>query len=183
MLKLLKIISKAGEATAKYPFAPFPVSPGFRGKPELDAQQCIACAACVIACPPNALSMTNDTTAGKRTWSLNLGRCIFCGRCEEVCPTQALKLTENFELAVGSKADLVQSASFTLASCNCCGTPFAPRKEIDYAISLMQQTGLPEDKLDVMREQFSTCPECKRKAALAAVEPAQHLNAQQGVQA
>ncbi len=42
MLKLLKTIVGAGEATVKYPFAPLEVCPGFRGKPELNAQQCIA---------------------------------------------------------------------------------------------------------------------------------------------
>lgn len=30
MLKLLKTIMRAGEATVKYPFAPLEVSPGFR---------------------------------------------------------------------------------------------------------------------------------------------------------
>jgi formate hydrogenlyase subunit 6/NADH:ubiquinone oxidoreductase subunit I len=183
MFKLFKIISKAGEATAKYPFAPYPVSPGFRGKPDYSAEQCIACAACVVACPPNAITMHTDTEAGARTWSLNLGRCIFCGRCEEVCPTKAIALSPDFELAVGSKADLLQQATFTLTSCTCCDTPFAPTKEIDYAIALMVQGGLPESQVAVMREQFATCPACKRKQALASVDPAQHLRAQGGATA
>jgi hydrogenase-4 component H len=180
MFKLLKIIAKAGEATEKYPFAPYPVSPGFRGKPELIAEQCIACAACVVACPPNALSMHTDTAAGSRTWSLNLGRCIFCGRCEEVCPTQAISLSPDFELAVGSKADLLQQASFKLAACVRCDKSFAPAKEIDYALALMQQSGLPSDQLATLRTELCTCPECKRKLAMAALEPAQHLRAQTG---
>lgn len=183
MFKLLKIISKAGEATEKYPFAPMPLSPGFRGKPEYDAEQCIACAACVIACPPNALSMRTNTAAGTRTWSLNLGRCIFCGRCEEVCPTHAIALSPDFELAVGSKQDLLQEATFTLTSCACCAKPFAPTKEIDYAIALMVHGGLPEAQIAMTREQFATCPECKRKQALASVDPAQHVRAQRGTSA
>lgn len=175
MFKLLKIIKKAGAATEKYPFAPFPVSPNFRGKPEYDAEQCIACAACVVACPPNALTMHTDSTQGTRTWQLNLGRCIFCGRCEEACPTAAIELSQDFELAVGNKADLLQQATFKLADCKCCGTPFAPAKEIDYAVALMVASGLPEHQIAATREHFSTCPACKRKQALAAVEPAQHL--------
>jgi hydrogenase-4 component H len=179
MFKLLKIISKAGEATAKYPFAPYPVSPGFRGKPEYTAEQCIACAACTVACPPNALTVHTDTTAGTRTWVLNLGRCIFCGRCEEVCPTRAITLSPDFELAVGSKADLLQQATFTLTSCTLCDTPFAPTKEIDYAVALMVQGGLPESEVDATRKHFATCPACKRKLALAGVEPAQHMRARE----
>ena len=182
MFKLLKIISKAGEATAKYPFAPYPVSPGFRGKPEFTGEQCIACAACVVACPPNALRMHTNTAEGTRTWSLNLGRCIFCGRCEEVCPTKAIALSPEFELAVGSKADLMQEATFTLSVCTCCEKPFAPTKEIDYAIALMVQSGLPESQIATTRAQFATCPECKRKQALASVEPAQHMDAQRRAQ-
>ena len=60
MLKLLKIVRDAGEVTIKYPFAPAEFTPTFRGKPEYDPKRCIACAACAIACPPNALTMQAD---------------------------------------------------------------------------------------------------------------------------
>lgn len=175
MFKLLKIIRGAGEATEKYPFAPFPVSPNFRGKPEYSPAQCIACAACVTACPPNALTMQTNTAEGRRTWQLNIGRCIFCGRCEEVCPTGAIKLSQEFELAVGSKADLLQQADFTLSSCYCCGSAFAPAKEVDYALALLAQGGLTAEQAEAMRPHLETCPECKRKQALASIEPAQAL--------
>jgi len=164
MLKLLKIISKAGEATAKYPFAPFPVAPGFRGKPELNAAQCIACGACTQACPPNALSMANDSQAGTRTWTLNLGRCIFCGRCEEVCPTHAIVLTQEFELAVGNKNDLLQSATFSLAHCASCQQAFTSAKELRYVQDLLLQSGYP--MTESQRAQLETCPECKRKQCI-----------------
>lgn len=163
MLKLFKTILQAGEATTKYPFAPFPVSPGFRGKPQLNAEQCISCAACTIACPANALSMKNDVEAGTRTWSIFLGRCIFCGRCEEVCPTKAIALTEEFELAVGRKEDLYQSATVKLAPCVVCAKPFAPKKEIEYAMALLVQSGMPAEDAEAQRSHFETCPECKRK--------------------
>jgi hydrogenase-4 component H len=174
MLKLLKIISKAGEATARYPFAPYPVSPGFRGKPELNAQQCIACAACTMACPANALTMHTDSEAGTRTWVLNLGRCVFCGRCEEVCPTHAIALTPEFELAVANKADLLQKASFTLQDCQCCGRPFSTAKEVAYVADLLLQSGItvtPE-----LRASYATCPDCKRKLSVSRDELSQHLN-------
>lgn len=163
MFKLLKIITKAGEATARYPFAPLPISPGFRGKPEHAPEQCIACAACTTACPPNALTMQTDTVAGTRTWSLNLGRCVFCGRCEEVCPTKAITLTPEFELAVANKADMVRKATYKLTHCVVCGEAFAPTKEIDYALALLVQNGLPAEQAQAMRSHYETCPDCRRK--------------------
>ncbi|MBV8047103.1 MAG: hydrogenase 4 subunit H [Paludibacterium sp.] len=174
MLKLFKIIADAGEATAKYPFAPFPVSPGFRGKPELNAAQCIACAACTTACPANALTMGNDTADGTRTWQLNLGRCIFCGRCEEVCPTHAIVLTPEFELAVANKADLLQKATFRLQQCEQCGQPFAPAKEIGYVMDLLRQSGVAVD--EARRAEFASCPACKRKATVTRDAVSQHLS-------
>lgn len=170
MFKLLKLIKNAGEATHKYPFAPMEVSPGFRGKPEFTAEQCIACGACAIACPPNALSIKTDTATGTRKWALNLGRCIFCGRCEEVCPTRAIALSPDFELAVANKADLLQEATFKLAACTDCGKLFAPAKEVEYVIDLLIQTGLPEAQAQAMRAHYSTCPECKRKLAVESSE-------------
>ena len=66
MLKLLKIVRDAGEVTIKYPFAPAEFTPTFRGKPEYDPKRCISCAACAIACPPNALTIE---TNGSMTYS------------------------------------------------------------------------------------------------------------------
>jgi hydrogenase-4 component H len=169
MLKLLRQVFKVGEATVAYPFAPLPVSPGFRGKPVHDPQACIACAACTIACPSNALAMDNDTARGTRTWSICYGRCIFCGRCEEVCPTGAITLSPEFELAVMNKADLISRAHFRLAACQVCGRYFAPAREIEYVVDLLEQAGLPPDQVNDQRTLMSTCPECRRKHDLARI--------------
>ena len=94
MFKLFKTLRNAGTATVKYPFKPLEVAHGFRGKPEYVPEQCIACGACISACPANALTMETDLESGERRWQLFLGRCIYCARCEEVCPTRAIHLTE-----------------------------------------------------------------------------------------
>ena len=91
MLKLWKVNAKAGDATVKYPFAPFPTNKYMRGKPEHNAELCIACGACGVACPADAIRMDTDLAADTITWSIDYGRCIFCGRCEEACPMEAIQ--------------------------------------------------------------------------------------------
>ena len=170
MLKLWKVNAKAGDATVKYPFAPFPTNKDMRGKPEHNAELCIACGACGVACPADAIRMDTDLAADTITWSIDYGRCIFCGRCEEACPMEAIKLTEEFELAVMSKDDLTSKSVYTLEHCSRCGKPFAPHKEIDYAKRLLQKAGGME-AIQAART-VGMCQECKREldALRAAVE-------------
>lgn len=163
VLKLLKEVLRVGDATIPYPFVPAEVSTGFRGKPQHDPQLCMACAACAIACPPNALTLTTDTDQGLITWSIFHGRCIFCGRCEEVCPTGAITLSQDFELAVMNKADLFEKADYQLAACSRCGTFFAPVKELEYVLALLEQAGLSGEDLEERRALLGICPTCKRE--------------------
>ncbi|MDR3535819.1 MAG: formate hydrogenlyase complex iron-sulfur subunit [Acetobacteraceae bacterium] len=163
MFKLLKEVFRTGEATVKYPFAPLEVSKDFRGKPEHDAERCIACAACAVACPPNAIGIETDIEAATRAWVISYGRCIFCGRCEEVCPTGAIRLSTEFELAVTSKEDLTRRAVFKLAPCVSCGRPFAPAKEVAYVTALLAAAGGIEGDIERTRLLVATCPDCKRR--------------------
>ena len=163
MLKLIREVLKTGEATLPYPFEPMEVMPGFRGKPHHDPEQCIACGACAIACPPNALTMTTDLDQGFQSWNLFMGRCIYCGRCEEVCPTGAITLSPDFELSVMNKQDLYEQADYKLATCHHCGKYFAPVKEIEYVKALLQQSELPETAKANACTLLNLCPECKRK--------------------
>lgn len=116
MLKLFKEIRKTGDATVGYPFTPLEMPAGFRGKPEHNEKLCIACAACAIACPANAITMELDAEQNYLTWDISYGRCIFCGRCQEVCPLFAIELTTDFELAVTNKEDLRESCSYGVAA-------------------------------------------------------------------
>ncbi len=170
VLKLIKEVLRVGQATVLYPFVPVEVAPGFRGKPEYDPTQCIACAACTIACPPNALNMETDLEEGRRTWSIFYGRCIYCARCEEVCPTGAIKLGSDFELTSFSREDLTIRADFRLAACNSCGRYFASAKALDYVLALLEQTGLTDEEATDRRALLRMCPECRRKTDLPRVK-------------
>lgn len=163
MLKLLREVFRTGEATHKYPFAPMEVAKDFRGKPEHDPVSCIACAACAIACPPNAIAMETDVAAGTRTWSISYGRCIFCGRCEEACPTGAIALSSDFELAVARKEDLTKKAVFKLAFCPSCGQALAAAKEVAYVSEILSLSCSSPEAAERARLLVATCPDCKRK--------------------
>ncbi|MGQ0285881.1 formate hydrogenlyase complex iron-sulfur subunit [Pasteurellaceae bacterium 22721_9_1] len=166
MFKLLKTVFKTGDATTKYPFKPYEVDPDFRGKPELNSDQCIVCGACTIACPANALTMRTNPEQGDRTWSLFLGRCIFCGRCEEVCPTKAIRLTQEFELSVKNKQDLFQETTFATTTCQQCHQPFTSYKELNYAIDLLKQQADSPEQINQKLHVLHTCPDCKRQNSL-----------------
>jgi hydrogenase-4 component H len=165
--RLVKEVLRVGEATVLYPFVPAEVTAGFRGKPQHDPQLCIACAACAVACPSNALTMATDTDQGLITWSIFYGRCIFCGRCEEVCPTGAIQLSQEFELAVMNKADLFDQADYQLAACSQCGIFFAPAKELEYILALAEQAGLSGVELEERKALLGICPTCKRRNDIA----------------
>ena len=163
MLKTLKNIAKIGNSTIKYPFAPINQPDSYRGKPEHSLEQCIACGACAVTCPPDAIQMHASEKDGTTTWSINYGRCIFCGRCEEACPIGALVLGKEFELAVMRKEDLYETCEYKLQECLTCGRPFAPKKEVEYAAKLLccQSDKIdPKDALHLVK----TCPACKREA-------------------
>ncbi|ELQ6261298.1 formate hydrogenlyase complex iron-sulfur subunit [Cronobacter malonaticus] len=168
MFTFIKKALKTGVATQPYPLQPMPVDKNFRGKPQHNPQQCIGCAACINACPSNALTVETDLQQDRLNWQFNLGRCIFCGRCEEVCPTAAIRLTPEYELAVWRKEDFLQQASFALCRCRVCQQPFAVQKEVDYAIALLAHNG--DERAERHRASFETCPDCKRQQGLAPSE-------------
>ncbi|MGS3491271.1 formate hydrogenlyase complex iron-sulfur subunit [Klebsiella pneumoniae] len=164
MFTFIKKVIKTGTATHAYPLEPMPVDKNFRGKPEHTPQQCIGCAACVNACPSNALTVEIDLATNQLAWQFNLGRCIFCGRCEEVCPTAAIKLSPEYELAVWKKRISSSSRASLSATAGSASVRCAVQKEIDYAIALLKHNG--DTRAELHRESFETCPECKRQKCL-----------------
>ncbi|MCW6525431.1 formate hydrogenlyase complex iron-sulfur subunit [Yersinia ruckeri] len=171
MIKLIKKVLKTGTVTVAYPFKALDLAANFRGKPEYNAQQCIGCGACANACPSNALTMTPAEDGESLRWSLFLGRCIFCARCEEVCPTAAIHLSQEFELAVWRKEDLFETADFPVCACRECGKPYAVQKEIDFALSLLQDSAaLSDQQMTDRRVQYETCPTCKSRHSLSSCD-------------
>lgn len=73
MFTFIKKVIKTGAPTSSYPLEPIAVDKNFRGKPEHNPQQCIGCAACVNACPSNALTVETDLASGELACSSTSG--------------------------------------------------------------------------------------------------------------
>jgi len=114
---------RTGVLTTHYPAVREEMPPGFRGRPALDAERCLAgqgCDRCVQVCLPAALSL--DTKRGRAgqahaptapQLTLDYGRCIMCGLCVAACPADALHMVGDYELASTTSDDLRVSAVFT----------------------------------------------------------------------
>lgn len=127
MFTFIKKVIKTGTATHAYPLEPMPVDKNFRGKPEHNPQQCIGCAACVNACPSNALTVETDLAANQLAWQFNLGRCIFAAAARRYARRRRLS-SQEYELAVWKKEDFLQQSRFAMCRCRACARPFAVQK-------------------------------------------------------
>lgn len=168
-MKLIDITDKYGLETCKYPLEPYLVPETYRGQPKYKFDLCIGCAACSVACPPNAIRvMAVDT---KIVWEFDCGRCIFCARCDEVCPTGAIRLSTEYELAAKfDKSALIQRGEMDMASCKECGKLYSTKRLINYTLRKLELSNLNEERIKHARFYVNLCPECKSKNAILSLK-------------
>lgn len=105
------------KVTLQYPDQRWTLPENYRGVPALPVDpktgtdRCIACGACVRICPEQVLAIESEVGEDKKRklteFTIDASRCMWCGLCAEVCPTGALVMSKEYELAVGSREDMV----------------------------------------------------------------------------
>jgi Ni,Fe-hydrogenase III small subunit/ferredoxin len=104
MIKAILTRFRQGHRTMKYPDAPMPMPPRFRGLPLLDASRCVdGCRACAAACPYGAISASGPL-------KLDMGKCLFCADCAAACPHDAITFSTDACLASRSREGLTVTA-------------------------------------------------------------------------
>lgn len=68
--------------------------------PEITAEPCSQCEACIDACREDAISLDNEAECPQIDYS----RCLNCGKCMQVCPTGTIaEGTRGFRVQLGGK--------------------------------------------------------------------------------
>jgi len=96
--------------TILYPWEKLVIADGFRGRPGLVLEKCIACRICAKICPTRCIEMVEIELPEKGKVlrpQVNLGRCMMCGYCAEYCPKNAMLVTPEYELAGYTRQDLI----------------------------------------------------------------------------
>ncbi len=117
MFRILKKNIETGKATLPYAELATKVPEGFFGAPEVDPVRCTGCGKCVVACPTQALTISERPAEDKRFFRLSYGDCLFCGLCGPACPRQAISFKGKFDLAAKTKKELSRESSFSLSDC------------------------------------------------------------------
>ncbi len=115
--------------TTRFPAEAHRPEPEFRGLPRYHEADCVGCGACAQVCPPQAIIMTDDAAARRRTLTINYASCIHCGQCEEKCITgKGVRLSNDYSLSVMSleAKELFETVEKELVLCESCGRPIAP---------------------------------------------------------
>ncbi len=73
--------------TTKYPFEPTFIPDDYRGLIGFNADLCIWCRRCEMACPPGAI-VFSQAMDGQQTYHYNRAVCIYCSECVRSCPKE-----------------------------------------------------------------------------------------------
>jgi Pyruvate/2-oxoacid:ferredoxin oxidoreductase delta subunit len=116
--KLQQVIDDADQAFAA-PGRWLPEGPAqaiFPHAPEIDAQACVGCDACVRLCPHAAIALHSDEE-GALAYTVTAAACTGCGVCSDVCEHAAVRVNA-WSPALVTRVELEQQR------CKACGVDF-----------------------------------------------------------
>jgi hydrogenase-4 component H len=119
--------------TTRFPAEPCEVPEKYRGKPEIDLDECIGCGACVNVCPTEALTQVDDLNADPavRKITQRYDTCIFCGNCQDNCTTEkGIKLTKKWDLATLDRESTKETFEYELQFCEKCNAIVGTKKHL-----------------------------------------------------
>lgn len=120
--------------TSSFPGKPHIPFENFRGKPEVDDENCVGCETCANVCPSNAITIEDDRNNGKRMIVRNFGKCIFCGMCQKHCITgKGVALSDKiFDLAVFERDKIIEKQEKALVTCKHCDAVITTEEHIHF---------------------------------------------------
>ncbi len=97
---------------------------------------CVLCGRCVQVCRDKIGAGVYAFEGRGKTRKVvvnadKLGDCIGCGACAQICPTDAIQVVDDHgERKIIAWGDEI--VRFELENCEHCGTPYAPKRYLDY---------------------------------------------------
>ncbi len=138
------------------PRLPIPLSAHHIVRHEL----CDICAACVVKCPHQALSV--ETRGDKMLLLLDPLKCVGCGACQEACPNKALVVEPSAPNTTGRRVLHEEE----VVKCIACGKPIGSRRMIERVVRELKARGFK----GYVAKMVYLCEECKRKATLGIIK-------------
>lgn len=133
---------------------------GFRGMPQLYAEKCTACGACVQVCPTGAIELADEDS--DRVVKFKYEKCISCALCEEACPEDAVSISVERPPLTKDRKSIGTSGRVGLQRCLACGKPFAPASQLQRAADrVVEDVKEFQAYRDLIAQAMSLCQNCR----------------------